>query len=201
MYIVYQTKNKINGKIYVGVHNNKDQHYLGSGKYISESINFYGKDAFERTILYSDLSKEEALKIEASIVTEDFVAREDTYNLVVGGGMPPSGSGTNHSQYGTKKPKISQRMKENNPSKLPHVREYNKSTVVVRDKDGKCFRVLKNDIRIEQGILTHINKGKLPYYSGKKMPLKVCPHCNKKGAGGSMDRWHFDNCKMKGDSV
>ena len=30
---------------------------------------------------------------------------------------------------------------------------------------------------------------------GRKLEVVECPHCNTKGAGGSMKRWHFDNCK------
>jgi len=30
---------------------------------------------------------------------------------------------------------------------------------------------------------------------GKKIPTVTCPHCSKTGGGGSMQRWHFDNCK------
>lgn len=26
-------------------------------------------------------------------------------------------------------------------------------------------------------------------------PIVTCPHCNKKGPSGAMNRWHFDNCK------
>jgi hypothetical protein len=29
-----------------------------------------------------------------------------------------------------------------------------------------------------------------------KLKPKTCPHCNKTGAGGSMNRYHFDNCKI-----
>jgi hypothetical protein len=29
---------------------------------------------------------------------------------------------------------------------------------------------------------------------------KICPHCNHTGAGGIMLRWHFDNCKHKGEN-
>jgi len=28
-------------------------------------------------------------------------------------------------------------------------------------------------------------------------PTVVCPHCNKSGPSGAMNRWHFDNCKKK----
>lgn len=31
---------------------------------------------------------------------------------------------------------------------------------------------------------------------GKKETF-TCPHCGKVGSGGSMTRWHFDNCKSK----
>lgn len=31
---------------------------------------------------------------------------------------------------------------------------------------------------------------------GKKKTF-TCPHCGKVGSGGSMTRWHFDNCKEK----
>jgi hypothetical protein len=31
---------------------------------------------------------------------------------------------------------------------------------------------------------------------GKKETF-ICPHCGKVGSGGSMTRWHFDNCKEK----
>lgn len=31
---------------------------------------------------------------------------------------------------------------------------------------------------------------------GKKETF-TCPHCDKVGSGGSMSRWHFDNCKEK----
>jgi hypothetical protein len=31
---------------------------------------------------------------------------------------------------------------------------------------------------------------------GKKETV-TCPHCGKVGSGGSMTRWHFDNCKEK----
>lgn len=29
----------------------------------------------------------------------------------------------------------------------------------------------------------------------KNDPMLQCPHCSKFGKGGSMSRWHFDNCK------
>jgi hypothetical protein len=34
-------------------------------------------------------------------------------------------------------------------------------------------------------------------FKGKPKDRKICPHCNKEGGGGSMIRYHFDNCKYK----
>jgi len=31
----------------------------------------------------------------------------------------------------------------------------------------------------------------------KNLPLVECPHCQLKGRGGNMKRYHFDNCKNK----
>ena len=33
----------------------------------------------------------------------------------------------------------------------------------------------------------------------KNMPLKECPHCGYKGKPVSLNRWHFDKCKLKGE--
>lgn len=35
---------------------------------------------------------------------------------------------------------------------------------------------------------------------GKNKPKVICPHCGKTGGGQAlMNRWHFDNCKLKDD--
>jgi len=93
-YIIYQTTNIVNDKIYVGVHNGQKQNYLGSGTLIKQAISKYGKANFKREILFSTSSKEEAFALEASIVNEEFVNRSDTYNLAIGG----FGGGCKHSE-------------------------------------------------------------------------------------------------------
>ena len=35
-------------------------------------------------------------------------------------------------------------------------------------------------------------------YKGQKKQEHTCPYCGKVGSGGSMTRWHFENCKHKG---
>ena len=88
-YYVYQITNLINGKIYVGKHkSNKPPHengYYGSGKLIKLAINKYGIDNFKKDILHYCKTGEEMAAKEAEVVTEEFVARSDTYNMHKGG--------------------------------------------------------------------------------------------------------------------
>ena len=102
-YIVYQTTNLINGKIYVGVHRtNVDifDFYYGCGfskkdqkksvtKGFPAAIRKYGMENFKRETLFEYPDTKEgmldAFKKEGEIVTDEFVKREDTYNLTRGG--------------------------------------------------------------------------------------------------------------------
>ena len=105
-YIVYLTINIKNNKIYVGVHGtetpNEFDGYIGNGININirkslnnpkEPFEFavkkYGFHAFKRTTIAIFDTIDEALDLEADIVNEEFVKRKDTYNIALGGGLPP----------------------------------------------------------------------------------------------------------------
>ena len=64
---------------------NLDDGYLGSGKYLQRSIRYYGKENFKREILFQFDNEEEMIQKEIELVNEEFVARKDTYNLMLGG--------------------------------------------------------------------------------------------------------------------
>lgn len=84
---IYQTRNLINNKIYIGYHATKqiNDSYLGSGKYLKKAIIKHGKENFDKIILYVFPTKKEALIKEFEIVNEEFILRKDTYNFKVGG--------------------------------------------------------------------------------------------------------------------
>lgn len=102
IWIVYLTTNKVNNKIYIGVHKTASldfDGYIGCGVDIFDSNSYknpkthfqyavkkYGVAAFERTILRSFSNETDALDLEAWLVTKEFVTRPDTYNMELGGG-------------------------------------------------------------------------------------------------------------------
>lgn len=106
-YIVYLTTNKVNKKIYIGVHATetpeKFDGYYGCGVSKKHPISHpktpfqyaikkYGYDAFERSTIQIFNSYKEAFKLEAELVNEEFIKRTDTYNVILGGGGMPDNS-------------------------------------------------------------------------------------------------------------
>lgn len=108
-YLVYLTVCKPNGKIYIGVHQTKDpdifDNYLANGVYTNRPASYkkattpfkkavqkYGINAFRRTTLAVFDNKDDAYKLEALLVNEEFIKREDNYNIKLGGsgGCPES---------------------------------------------------------------------------------------------------------------
>ena len=105
-YIVYLTKNIINNKIYVGVHKTEDPNvfdgYYGNGLTLKDqsklkhpkdpfhyAVKKYGFKNFKRSTIKIFDTLDDALRLEKEIVNEDFIKRKDTYNIALGGGMPP----------------------------------------------------------------------------------------------------------------
>ena len=85
---VYQITNTINNMIYVGKRTHSDpfnDNYMGSGRLIKEAVKNEGIEHFAKTILRIFDTAKEAFAYERSIVNEDFVKRDDTYNLHKGG--------------------------------------------------------------------------------------------------------------------
>lgn len=89
LYVLYEVRNTLNDKIYIGIHktNNLNDDYLGSGKLIDRAIKKYGKDNFTKKIIETFDNLEEARKKEKELVNEDFIKRDDTYNIAIGGGL------------------------------------------------------------------------------------------------------------------
>lgn len=100
-YIVYQTVNKQNGKLYIGVHKTENPEifdgYIGNGIYIGYSLENpktvyqhalkkYGYKNFVRSTIKVFNNLEEALELESQLVTAEFVKQDTNYNTAIGGG-------------------------------------------------------------------------------------------------------------------
>ena len=91
-YTIYMHKNKINGKIYIGQTSQNPIKRWDSGRGYETSSRFYnallkyGWNNFEHIILYSNLSQEEANKIEEELIEYYQSQNEDFgYNIKAGG--------------------------------------------------------------------------------------------------------------------
>jgi group I intron endonuclease len=188
--------------------------------HLARAIKKYGWDnLIKEVIVIAD--KSYCLMLELKLRAEDAVG----WNIVKGGGMPPSTirTGWKHTEEAKEK---------NRQSKLGQT-----LSVESRKKLSESLKKVKCVSRFKKGISPH-NKGvpALPHVMeavrkantgrvqpqeekdnrsksmmGHKSSQKVvdrltafnkacdtkCPHCDKTGNIGSMARWHMDNCKFK----
>lgn len=103
-YIVYKTTNLVNNKIYIGVHKTATPYdfdgYIGNGIWIrkpytyqkaktklQQAVKRYGIHNFYRETLQVFNTAQDAYYLEGLIVDENFLARDDVYNMVLGGEM------------------------------------------------------------------------------------------------------------------
>lgn len=92
MYTVYQHRNKINGKVYIGITMQTPEQRWRHGEGYKSSPHFYaaiqkyGWDNFEHNILFQNLTKEEACKKEQELIAKyNSINREYGYNSTSGG--------------------------------------------------------------------------------------------------------------------
>lgn len=221
-YYLYEIKNNLNGKIYVGVHKTKnmDDGYMGSGKVIKKAIEKYGIENFTKTILETFDSAELMYEKEKEIVTENFLSREDVYNLRRGGTggfdfINQNGLNVNYYERTEEwKANLSKRMKENNPSKLDEVKAKNGARLKKAISEGKhpfgdrakqrelCNRQLERGTHAFQGERgRELQKKRLEQgthnFCKLNTELHECEHCHIKTTIGNYKRWHGDKCKQR----
>lgn len=92
MYTVYQHRNKINGKVYIGITMQTPEQRWRHGEGYKSSPHFYaaiqkyGWDNFEHNILFQNLTKEEACKKEQELIAKyNSMNRKYGYNSTSGG--------------------------------------------------------------------------------------------------------------------
>ena len=138
MYTVYQHKNKINGKIYIGITSQKPENRWGSqgcnyksSPHFYSAIQKYGWDNFEHNILFTELTKEQACLKEQELIKEyNSMNREFGYNSTSGGDIFTMNEET--------KQKISQAMM-GNQNNLGHPCSEEKKKKISNAQKGREF--------------------------------------------------------------
>ena len=148
---IYKTTNLITKKYYIGKHssqNIENDNYLGSGLLLNRAIKKHGRENFIRQILYQFDSQNQALQKQRQIVNQQFVKREDTYNMTLGG----HGSWQHVKELIPVKNEFGNNLlvKGNDPRILSgQLKSIFKSTVWITN--GECNKRIKNDDLIPFG--------------------------------------------------
>jgi hypothetical protein len=216
IYYLYKTINLTNNKFYIGVHQTTDINdgYLGSGKELKKDIKKFGKNNFTKEILQFFNTKEEMFLQEAEIVNFEFCTRDDTYNVMPGGGFGSAESNglsfknKKHTEAAKEKLRIAnlgkkmskearEKMSKNNFARRNPVKQKEHAKKIASFK-----KTAEHKEKIRQSLLNTLsllknNTGK-HFNLGKKRITLICPHCEKEGSGKHvMYRHHFENCKLR----
>lgn len=151
-YLVYEIKNKINDKIYIGAHKTKDLNdgYMGSGKSINQAIKKHGVDNFSKRILHFCSSEEEMYLRESEIVTDEFIKSPDNYNIKRGGHGGFESAGKSHFFDGVNYTWLD--VDKARQMNYPHIFT---GKVNVKDADGNILNVSVDDPRYLSGELQY----------------------------------------------
>jgi group I intron endonuclease len=171
-FIVYEIKNNLNGKIYIGQYSGSNFGlYFGSGKLIKAAIQKYGLENFTKSILEECTNKEELNRREVYWIKERS-AIENGYNLTEGGTGGDTSSFINYTdpEYLEKKSKITKHYWDSLSAE-----EREKRSAKVRGQNNGMF-------------------GKEGYWKGLKMPAELVERCknNRRSYNGA------DNPNWKG---
>jgi ribosomal protein L44E len=190
--------------------------------YLKNAINKYGWDNLVKKVVLTG-EEDYCLEIEFKLRSEDRIG----WNLVKGGGKPPSALGK---KFGAKsletKQKISLAKKgfKNKPEVQARINIIlTEAGIKTRFKKG-CVSPLKGKKQLPH-VIEAIRKGNLGRVqsveekakrtksmighvvteetrqkisqANKNAPKLKCSHCDKTGHFGPMKRWHMDNCRFK----
>jgi hypothetical protein len=205
---LYKIENLLDGKYYIGVHKTSklEDGYFGSGKRLHQAITKHGIENFRKIILEFFDREEDMFAAEANIVNEEFVNDKQTYNMKVGGnggwsyihekGLNRGFTGKKHSE-GTKKIlselAIGRKVSENTKKKMSE-NSFSKRSPEKQREHARKNALLTNSLRTPETI-DKISATVTKHW--EKIEVVECPYCKLQGRGGTMKRWHFDNCKNK----
>lgn len=184
-YSVYMHKNKINGKVYIGITSLKTWRRWDCGRGYKNQILFYRAiekynwNNFEHIILYEKLTKEEAEQKEIELIAY-YKSNNKKYGYNIANGGNCVGSASEETRK-----KMSERMKKNNPMKnketVEKMRQSQLGKKLSEEHKQKLINANKGRKRTEEekekDRVAHLGEkngmyGKKPWNYGKPMSDK-----------------------------
>lgn len=170
-YTVYMHKNKINGKVYIGITKQKPQYRWSNGKgydnqYFRRAIEKYGFNNFEHIILCENLKQSEAEQKEIQYIAYyKSSERKFGYNISKGGmvnnGVPCSEETKKKISKANKGIKNGMYGKHHTEEEKKKISEASKKLWQNQEYREKTLKILNNNRR-------DFKKGNIPWNKGKK---------------------------------
>lgn len=191
IYEIYKITNKLNGKYYIGFHKRHDKEklydYMGSGKLIKRAIEKYGKENFEKEILFEYDNEHDAINKERELVDVSFVMNENTYNLSIGGNVCIL-YGKHNPMYGKRLSDEAEKRKVESFRKTISNRGYLHKTIYECYYDGKLFTSLDklkeyDKVINRKNISKYVYENKIVFLNqnfNENMKLLYAKQCDKR---------------------
>lgn len=176
MYTIYKTTNLINGKSYIGFdskwpHRKKDHIRISKNpndrnySYIHKSIQKYGQENFEWSILYEGEDAHHTLEIMEPLYILIYDSYLNGYNLTLGGE-----GGTGYKMPEERKKQISIQQKNMNQEQREHLRQIQLGKKLSNETKEKVSKSLIGNKRALGMTYSHTNEAKINisnYHKGK----------------------------------
>lgn len=170
-YTVYMHKNKINGKVYIGITKRNPQYRWNDGKgynnqYFKKAIQKYGFDNFEHLILYKNLTQKEAEQKEIELISYyKSSERNFGYNISKGGMV---NNGVPCKEETKQKISKANRGIKNGMYGKHHTEEEKKKISEASKKLWKNQEHRKRMLKLLNNNRHDFEKGHIPWNKGKK---------------------------------
>jgi hypothetical protein len=185
-HFLYKTTCLLTGRFYYGMHSTSslEDGYFGSGKVLHRSLKKYGKENHSFEIIQMFDSREDLVIGETLLITEDLISDPLCMNIAVGGESWGYNINKNRVFSDEHRRKLSEK-NTNRPvsSSTRSILSNKLSGKPKADAHRLSIKESLSDPKIRESM------------KGPRQIVK-CPHCGKEGGSNTMQRWHFDNCKL-----
>lgn len=155
---LYRIDNKLNGKFYYGIHSEKkdgihkigEDNYMGSGIALTRAQERYGIENFEKTIIKTFSTRDEARLEERVVVNEKLVEDPNCYNNIIGGGAV---STSGHTAVNYKDEKLRKDnfflipTEEYHKNKDKYITPYDNKVTVLKKCDNKYVQITTEEYK------------------------------------------------------